>query len=158
MSKFVEDYINECLEKGVSKINDICDLATQEIESIDEEIEHIYILKERRDDLVKVLKNFNKNNIYGKKNKEEQEEPELVNINKTPSYNDLLVKICDKFVDDSPLTTSIIISSIGYENKDPTHIYVALKWLLDCGILERDENRSFKKGPAWTTKNDLLNN
>jgi histidinol phosphatase-like enzyme len=150
MSDFVEDYINNCLNDDVSNMAEICKKAILERDEIDKKISEIKKLKERRDNLQKVLKSLNHKEGNLRKPKPPMVNVEISSLNDDPAYADMIKDICeiiDKY--NEPITPSKIIKEIGYENEDPTSVYMSIKWLCEKGILMKNQDRTISKSKNW---------
>lgn len=151
---FVEEYISECIDRGISNSKLICKEAIKEMEEIDIKIREANTLRIRYKNLKQVLKNFNHESV--RKNKTNDFTAmlnETGNI-KDSAYFDYMIKICDFIDNDSKFYTSrdIINSISGIENS--TEIYICIKDLSDKGIIARDESedRFIIKGPKWAER------
>jgi hypothetical protein len=155
---FVDEYVNKCLENGITKISDICDSAIKEIDDIDEQIKNLQTLRVKRDGLVGVLRNFNHESVKIKTRRSYQPmvNEDISSLNDDPECVDLLVNICNKVeAFNRPISTGILIKEIGYDS-NPDGVYAGLKWLFNHGIVARTEDRTLIKGPNWDDKDTLI--
>lgn len=155
--EFVDNYVSDCLDAGITKPSDICAKAVERIEFIDLEVEKIQNLREERDNLQKVLKSFNHESI---KSRGRKAKAPIVNLEVTeddPAYKELLSDICSQFEKHASLTSRELLEKMDLHTEDPTPTYVAIKWLLSKGILERNEStRNLSKGSYWESRTVIL--
>jgi len=160
MADFVQDFISECIDNGFSKPTDIIKIALEKRNKIDEEIEKICKLKEERDNLQKVLKVFNYEDVRKPRRiKTSAINNELNESEKDPSYMELIKDVVDVVESaNRGLTSRELIVKVGYDGLDPSPIYMAIKWLFSKLILKRDlETKIITKGSAWEERNNILN-
>jgi len=155
MSDFVENFISNCINDGISKPSDICNKALDRRNEIDLELEKIYELREERDNLQKVLKSLNHEEARRRRVKSPTINNELKDAEKDPSYIELLKEIAGVVENSSkPLTSREIIVKVGYDGLDPSPVYMAVKWLFERSVLQRNkEDRTITKGTDWDNRN-----
>lgn len=152
---FIDVFTTECLANGICKPVEICNVALQEIEKIDTELDRITNLRSQRDNYMGVLRSFGHDaaKARGRRNKIPMINPEISESDKDPSFIELLNAVCKEIeTSDNPLTSRRLISGVGFEGSDPSPVYVSLKWLLDRGILKRDNDRAFLPGENWENR------
>ena len=155
MSDFIDSFTTKCLEKGKCKPREICEEAAKEIDRIDDELDRIYALRTQRDNYVSVMRSFGHDfgKSRGRRSKPPMVNPEISNADDDPSFLKLIHSVCEEVEkSDYPLTPRRLISGVGYEGSDPSPVYVSLKWLLDRGILKRNEDRAFLPGEKWDSR------
>ncbi len=150
---FVEQYIEECFNAGISKPTDICSKALKDIEAVEVKIEELRGLGVMKNNLVQVLRalNHEEGKNRGRKARAPMINPDITDLDSNPSYLEVLVKICD-IIDQasSAPTMAEIIAKSGYDTQDPTPLYQAIKWLFNRGVIVRnEEDRTHMKGPKW---------
>jgi len=155
---FVNEYISECIDRGIKTTKDICNEARKEMDSIDKKLIEANKLRIRFKNLKQVLKNFNHESV--RKNRT-NDHTVILNqggdITKSFFY-EVMIKICD-YIDssESPFTTREIANHVsGIENASDT--FLCIKELADNGIILRNEERQIIKGPKWNERPQLLNN
>lgn len=157
---FVEQFISECIAKGVTSQKLICEIAQKEMIEIDEKLRESNLLRIRYKNLRDVLKNFNHESLKKIKNNAISSFNEIGNIKESPYY-DSLIKIC-AFIDFSKdiVTSREIMDKFG-NRENSQEIYGLIKTLADHGIISRNENRHIIKGPKWDSRpqeEKLINN
>lgn len=158
---FVDTFITECIDKGITNMADICNVALLRRNELDKKIEEIQVLKTERENLQNVLRSLNHDEA---KSRGRRTKPPMVNLNimddeNDPTYTNLLCSICD-IVGESPgpLTPREIITKIGYSNDDPSPVYMAIKWLAGRGILCRNpSDRTIECGEKWEDRPQTSN-
>lgn len=144
---FVDTFVSNCIDSGVSSPSDICELVNNEIQEIDKQIEEVIVLRKRRDNLNKVLKSFN----YNKPN-ERKLKPCLVNVPESdlindPEYIKLSKTICDVVRDsDYPLLTRELACQVGYGDSDATFLYMTIKEMCSNKLLVKNSDRTLSLG------------
>jgi hypothetical protein len=154
---FCEKFVSDCIKSGITKPNDICDLALKKIEEIDIEIEKAKILRLERDKYQSVLRNFNHKSI---KTRGRKQNPTIVNFDADSDmeeYETLIVDIITQFTDVNNMTVVDLAGRVGYgAGTDPTPLYTALKWLQAKNILFREGDRSLSRGNNWDNKFNFI--
>jgi hypothetical protein len=158
MADFVNDFISDCLENGITKMPDVCKKALQRRDEIDLELQKIYDLKEERDNLQKVLKALNHDEAKRGRKSKAPPVNEIDTSDKSNTFILLLKDICS-FVEkvSRPLTSREIIVSVGYDGLDPTPVYYGIKYLAERNVLGRND-RDIIKGSNWDDRENHLNN
>jgi hypothetical protein len=148
---FVESFISHCLEKGITNMADICQEAIKERDEIDAELEKIHDLRERRENLQKVLRSLNHEEAKrGRRSKPPMVNPNIGEGDEDPTYSGLLESICDTINEATrSLTSREIINKVGYDGLDPSPVYMGMKWLLERGIIKRNDDRTMERGGEW---------
>ena len=122
---FVDEYINKCLDEGITKPVDICDKAVKEVTDIDAKIQEIQLLRERRDSLVQVLRTFNHDSVKtkGRRHKAPQVDNSIASSEEDPEFKLLMKGICGLLEEsDLKMSTRNIISKVNKEDKLMTYI------------------------------------
>ena len=157
---FVEEYMSECIDRGICTPKDICNRAMQRIDDIDEELLRHQALRKEKSNLEMVLRTFNHEAFKKpRKSKEPMINSEVAEADLDPSYINLLSSICG-FIDQSEhsvmpreiIDRMLKNNAIEHGTVDDKQrcIYMSIKWLLDRGIIRRDEaNRSLSQGKNW---------
>ncbi|SRR6266705_1814884 len=155
---FVENFISLCIDKGINSPKAICEVALKEIQEIDEKLRESNKLRLRYKDLRSVLKNFNHESIRKTKDNIVSTYIETSDIKNSPYYN-ILIEVCE-FINNSEelITSREIMDSIG-NRENSQIIYGCIKTLADHGIISRDQDRHFIKGPKWEERpTELIKN
>ena len=156
MADFVDEYIDECMKNGLTKIPDIIKHVVQKRDDLDVEIKKIYSLKEERDNLQKVLKTLGYEEVKRGRKARTPMVSEAEDTQNSDLFNSLLLDICEVIGEASgPMTSREIITEVGYDGGDPTPIYSGLQWLIEKKIFERVE-RNFVKGSEWDSRDNLF--
>lgn len=147
---FVENFIENCILKGIKSQKDICDAALLEMQEIDEKLRESNLLRIRQKNLKQVLRELGHESL--KKTRVNEDMKILGDIDKieNSSYISMMIKICN-FIDnnlDNSITSREIINSVGSMDNDK-EVYICIKNLYDNGILARDSNRNVICGPKW---------
>jgi hypothetical protein len=156
MSDFVEDFLEKCIDKGITKPADIASEALKQRDLIDVQLKDFQKIRELRDNLTKVIRSLNPE-LKEKKKAVISIYPDLVDDNLTDSAKNIANAICDYMNPlDSSATSRDIIGGIGWGAEEPTPVYMSIRYLLEKGILLRNADRSFTKGPNWENRNILI--
>jgi len=148
---FVETFISECIDNGITNMGDICNLALEKRNELDKKIEEIQALKIQREKLQDVLRSLNHDESKGRGRRSKQPIVNIIDDENDPTYTNLLCDICD-IIDKShgPMTPREVITQIGYSNDDPSPVYMAIKWLASRGVLSRNSfDRTIERGENW---------
>lgn len=154
-AEFVEQFVDDCLIDGLSKPEDICSKAIAEIAEIDKTLEEYKYIRQKKNNLLQVLKTFNHDNGKTKSRKVRAPviNPDVQNVDENPAYKCLLIEICDIVENiNGPVTTREVLDKTNYDTKDPTPLYQAMKWLFNSGILSQNADRTVDKGPNWSNR------
>lgn len=144
--KFVGEFIQDCINKGIVNTVDIKNEAESEIKEIDKEIKKIDDLKSRQKKLRAVVKNLGGEPKKSEKVMDFTTPEEHLDAN----FKDLCIKICDEIEQSYPkgVPASRIIHELA-SLEDHKIGYSAIKWLGSRQIISRDENRLIIMGPDW---------
>lgn len=158
---FVEMYIDQCLDQGIVKPDNICNKAIERIKQIDNKLEEYAILRTERNNLLQVLRNFNHEEAKsrGRRARAPMINSDIANVESNPSYIEGLVEICnivEKF--NSPISMRELMSKTKYDTEDPTPLYTMVKYLFNSGILTRNEDRYLKPGSNWDNRPKATSN
>lgn len=141
MSEFVENYINNCLEEGISGFAEIATKAKGRISEIDKILETMADLRKEKVNLLEVVKSI-------EPEKKAQQNQAIAEI---PQIDELSAKICKEIeAYQAPILPRFLLEKIGYATVDPTPAYMAIKSLLDKEIICRAEDRKLYLGPNWS--------
>jgi hypothetical protein len=151
-AKFVAEYVQQCLARGINSPAKMREAALDEIDVIDKDIARINDLKMRKHSLMAVIKNLG----GGDTNKTEDPTPDW----NTPErlleedFRDLCVKICDEVERCHPVgvETGKIVQEIT-DIMNHKHGYSAVQWLGYNKIIDRDpESRLVIIGSNWKNR------
>lgn len=152
---FVDSFMSECLVNDIRRPADICKAAEAEIEKIELELSRVTDLRAQRDNYLQVLRTFGHDTAKarGRRNTPPMVNPDIATADDDPGFLGLVDDVCSEIEkSDIPLTPRTITANVGFGGRDPSPVYVALKWLLDRGILFRLEDRSFLPGKNWDSR------
>lgn len=154
---FVEKYISDCIERGICTPKDICNHVLERIDEIDKELIQQNGIRQEKTSLQAVLRTFNHESFKKpKKTKSPMINLDVEEDDLEPSYKNLLAGICE-FMENQkrPVMPREIIDGMfskcdGSVDNKQRSIYMSIKWLLDKGIVSRnDEDRSISMGKNW---------
>jgi hypothetical protein len=148
---FIDDFISECIDKGIKTPNAICDVVIAEMDEIDKKLRESNLLRIKYKDLKSVLKHFDHFSLKKIDYASDSTFSEVSNL-KDFSYYNILIDICN-FIDNAKnhITPREVMDSVGSrENSDI--IYGCIKILGDHGIITRNEDRLIFKGPKWSER------
>lgn len=148
---FVENFISECLEQGITNMADICNKAIEKRDEIDAKLEEIQPLREQRENLQKVLRSLNHNESKrGRRNLPPMINASIGNDDGDITFQPLLIDICNVINNATrPLTSREIVTQVGWDKQDPTPIFMGIKYLFERGILKRNNDRAVGPGENW---------
>jgi hypothetical protein len=155
-TNFVEEYMDDCLDSGITKPDDMCNKALLEIAEIDKELEGYRDLRIKRNNLISVLRALNHEEGHTKRRRLRQLpvlDTEGISIEEGSAYAEVASAIC-KILEESgsPMTMRDIITKTDYDTSDPTPFYQAAKKLFDTGIIARREDRTLVPGINWENR------
>jgi len=153
--EFVEEYVDSCFDAGIVKPDQICQKVLEDIDAIDKRLEEYKTLRNKRNNLVKVLRAFNhaEGKNRGRRARAPMINPDVADVDNDPSYKDVLVDICNTIEEyDRSVTMREVISKSKFDTEDATPLYQAMKWLFNRGIVKRNEDRSVEPGPKWNER------
>jgi hypothetical protein len=151
MIKTVDEFVDSCIDKGISDGNGIANQAKIRIAEIDNEIGRIAALRDEKLLLQDVIRSFDT------KQKTARKVRPIINdaLSSTEGFssNQVIIDIC-QYIEkaDSSRTARSITEAVGYANSDPSPVYVGLKALRDSGIISQDSNGMWIRGPKWENK------
>jgi hypothetical protein len=139
---FIDEFISNCIDNGITNISDISKKATSNIKDIDHEISRLVSLKESYKKVVLSLDLRNDSN-FGK-------DGWMINC------------IINIFENLNNITSGEIIRSVGDNIKNPelvytSNVYKQIKALEASGILKKNQDRTYSKGDRWEDKNNIIN-
>lgn len=145
---FVEDFISECIDNGISSQKAIAEKAYIEIQEIDKKLRESNLLRIRYRNLKDVLKEFNHESLKRIKENQVAVYNSIDDI-KDSSYYNILIEICE-FIDSSKniVTSREIMDAISNIENNKV-IFGCIKTLSDNGIISRNKDRHILKGPKW---------
>ena len=145
---FVENYISDCIDNGISSQKAIVEKAYAEMQEIDKKLRESNLLRIRYKNLKDVLKEFNHESLKRIKEYQPQIYNDITDI-KDSSYYNVLIEICE-FINSTDLlvTSREIMNAIG-DIENSQIILGCIKTLSDNGIILRDKERHILKGPKW---------
>jgi hypothetical protein len=151
-AKFVAEYVQQCLARGINSPPKMREAALEEINGIDKEIARINDLKAKKHNLMAVIKNLG----GGDSNKSEEPPPDWNTPEKLlkEDFRDLCVKICDEVERSHPrgVETSRIVQEVA-SIVNHKRGYSAVQWLGYNKIIDRDpESRLVIIGPNWKSR------
>jgi len=160
MGDFVEKYISDCIDHGICSPKEMCDHALNRIDEIDEELMVQNTLRKEKNHLQMVLRTFNhESSKKPRKSRVPIINPDVAETDLEPSYINLLSSICDfiKASKRSVMPREIMDrmlrdNKVEHGNVDDKQrcIYMSIKWLLDKGMVNRDDtDRSISPGKNW---------
>lgn len=157
MSDFVNEYISTCIQNGKTTPTDICEEASKEILSLDEEIKKIESIRSRQSNLRSVIRQLGGGEVVKRAKKAPMVVDPLLSESELDSYvHEICVKICDYIEKTHPvkLKPREIMDAVSSleENKI---VLTGIKWLWDHGVIEREENslvREISKGKNWNER------
>jgi|ERR1700748_888298 len=149
---FVEEYVSNCIDRGISSTKAICEEALREMEEINKKIREENNLRTQYKNLKHVLRHFNHESVRRTKTNDSSIILNEFSSITDSSYYDIMIKICQLIDMPNKIYTSreIMDSISGLENN--TETYICIKDLADKGIIERDINRNLVKGPKWNER------
>lgn len=152
-NQFISSFIIECVSKGISLTNDICNEALKQIEICNEELNKADLLRIKKNNLIAVLKNFNHNSMLRLRgNKTNTNSINIINET-SEEQKFLMTKIYSFLEKSSNIKASDVINAFGGYGEQ-TKIYTAIKSLGSLDIIKRDESGFIIKGEKW---NEYLN-
>ena len=151
-AKFVAQYVQQCLARGINSPPKMREAAFDEIQVIDKEIDRINDLKDKRHNLMAVIKNLG----GGDTSKSEDPPPDWNTPEKLleDDFRELCVKICDEVNKNHPrgVEAGKIVQEIA-SLVNHKHGYSAIQWLGYNKIIDRDpESRLVIMGPNWENR------
>lgn len=152
---FVEDFIEECISKGIKSQKDICDTALLKMQEIDKKLRDSNQLRIDFKNLKQVLKELGHESIKKPRVNEEIKTNGDIGEIENSAYLTIMVNICN-FINNSTqdfITSREIVNAVGSMENDQ-EIYICIKNLYDNGILARsgDKERYVIKGPSWENR------
>lgn len=156
MSDFVEDFVEMCLDQDITKPIDITNEALRQRDEIDLKLEEFQKLREHRDNLTKVIRSLNPE-LKERKKTVTSIYPDLVNDDITDQMRDI-IKLIFKFINetDKNVSSREVIAGVGWDNDEPSPVYLSIRFLLENGILSRNADRTLLKGPEWDNRDSLI--
>lgn len=148
---FVENFITECITKGIKAKKAICEAAKAEMDEINVKLREFNNLRIRYKNLKSVLREFNHESLKRTKNDENTVFYETVDINDSPYY-DSLIEICEFINNSNSIVTSREIMDAVGSRENSQIIYSCIKILAENGIISRNEDRHIIKGPNWDNR------
>lgn len=144
--KTATEYIDELIEQGFSTPDSICKEAEKRLDEIEKKIEEKSVL-------IDLLKIHNYNSKYTTRKKTFTEQVTTYSTNKDIS-NSIIILV--EKMNKENISKKEILIEVGYDNQDPTPVYIVLKDLLEKGILKQnDVDRSVSKGHNWDSGKEL---
>jgi len=159
-SDFVEKYISDCIDQGFCSPKEICNRVLVRIDELDEELIRQNNLRKEKGDLQMVLRTFShESSKKPRKSRSPIINPEVAEVDLEPSYINLLSNICN-FIENSKrsvmpreiMDRMLREKQVEHGNVDDKQrcVYMSIKWLLDRGIVNRDDvDRSITPGNNW---------
>lgn len=152
---FVEDFIEECISKGIKSQKDICDTALSKMQEIDLKLRESNKLRMEFKNLKQVLKDLGHESIKKPRTNEEIQTTGDIGKIENSSYFSMMVNICN-YIENSiseSITSREIINGVGSMENDK-EIYICIKNLYDNGILTRsgDKERFVIRGQNWENR------
>jgi len=148
---FIENFITDCISKGIKSTKAICESAKSEMDKIDEQLRQSNLLRIRYKNLKSVLREFNHESLKRSKNENYHIIYETTDINESPYFN-ILIEICNFIEKSENVVTAREIMDIIGNRENSQIIYSCIKTLAENGIISRNENRHIIKGPKWSDK------
>lgn len=149
---FVEEFMEQCIAKGIKSQKDICSVALQEMQENDEKIRQSNKLRVRNKNLTQVLRELGHESVKKPKVNTEIKVYEDLNTVESSAYITMMINICDYMERniDKAVTSRDIINGVGAMGND-TEVYTCIKTLYDNGILARsgDKERTIVLGANW---------
>jgi hypothetical protein len=152
---FVEDFIEECISKGIKSQKDICNAALLKMQEIDRRLRSSNQLRIEFKNLKQVLKELGHESIKKPRINEEIQTNGDIGEIENSAYLAIMINICN-FVNNAnknTITSREIVNAVGSMENDQ-EIYICIKNLYDNGILTRygDKERYVIKGPSWESR------
>lgn len=153
-NNFVDSYIDQCVDEGISDPKVMCERALSRIEEIEKKLLEFNSLRNEQKNLKSVLKFFNHESVKKtrKKNVQVIINDNITNDNFDSSYEDTLIAICNIIKNNkTSVSKRQIMDGVGGLEKNQI-VYMAIKWLCDRGILSQEVDRTLIKGPNWENR------
>lgn len=146
--KSVDEFVDQCIDNGITSGKDISNAAKNKIVEIDNEIARIASLRESRSILQDVIRTFDTKTKTVRKARPAINE--MVSDASVLEGNSLLVDICNYIEkSSSPRNARSITEAVGFATSDPSPVYFGLKTLRDVGIIKNTEEKLWDKGVNW---------
>jgi hypothetical protein len=139
---FIDEFISNCMNDGITNISDISSIASSKIKDIDDQVLKLTSLKES---YKKVILSLNlKDGSF---------------LNKDGLLLNSILNVFEKHND---ITSSFLIKAIASNSSNPelvylSNVYEKIKILISLDIIKRNEDRTLSKGCRWDDKSLLVN-
>lgn len=159
-SDFIEEYIENCIAKGISAENKICESAIVEMQEIDKKLRESNELRVRLSNLKQILRYFGHESTKKPRVNDIKILGDIGSIQDS-SFISTMISICE-FIENSnknSVTSREIQNTLGSIDND-SKIMICIKNLYDNGILDKNSDRHVLKGKNWENRpqNSELNN
>jgi hypothetical protein len=151
---FLEDFINWCIADGKSTPEEICATALKEIRDLDEKIAEIEKLRSEQANYRMIIRR-----LGGDIKRPKRKKASSLDLDFTvPEYKldknirFLCVSVCNLLEKEKKATVRRILDNVAKSIDESEPVYIAIKWLVENGILERDNEtieRVITLGPKW---------
>jgi len=145
----ISDYIAECSKSGIDNLEDICNLAKKEVESIKEFLHEADAKRIRMTFLLSAIsfcsgEPVNKRKIQPIQNSYDENDEEAKILRN---------KICEAISINGPMTNREIIQTLGKYQEDQK-VFRAVKYLGERSIIKRDGTSDNKiiPGDSWENR------
>ena len=157
--KFVAEYVQECLKKGVQRPADIRKCAEEEIAEINIQIQKNESLRERQGSLRAVIRHMG-GGTKVKKTSTVTMDFSMAWEDLDESFRELCISICSFLSKSNEEKSPRDIMDAISDPREHKAIYSAIKWLDHNDVIGRrdtDEGRAIIQGSAWDSFQSGLN-